>query len=409
MGSSNGSAQRIAAAENRPYRTQTDGKTERFLQWPRRKCVLKRAYRPARTLELPGLVYRSNRRRSFRATVLHPALSRLEDCVGQRSWLRHFVLLVLAAVCGSVACGQAVDPPRSSEPDGPDDLGVMSFNIRYGTADDGENAWPLRRELVTRTIRHFGPDLLGVQEALRFQLDELGATLPEYREIGVGRDDGGEAGEYAAILFRAERFEPSASGTFWLSDRPETPGSVTWGNRIPRICTWATLRDLRSGVEILVVNAHLDHESASSRERAVTLIAARAANLRGQRAVILMGDFNTGPWSSPMAWLRGEAAAPWTPADLDSTSPNEVADGRATHSASPHSPGFRDAFAVAHPDSVDPGTYHGFTGEATGGRIDAILVSDEWEVREAGILRAAQTGRFPSDHFPVTAVLRPHR
>ncbi|MFO7588722.1 MAG: endonuclease/exonuclease/phosphatase family protein [Gemmatimonadota bacterium] len=285
----------------------------------------------------------------------------------------------------------------------------MSFNIRYGTADDGENAWPHRREFVTSTIRRFGPDLLGVQEALRFQLDELGAALSEYRELGVGRDDGREAGEYAAILFRAERFEPLYSGTFWLSDRPETPGSATWGNRIPRICTWATLRDLRSGVEILVMNAHLDHESAPSRERAVALIAARAANLRGQRAVILMGDFNTRPASPPMAWLRGDALAPWKPAGSDSTPATGAAAGLAAPVASDPSPGFRDAFAVAHPDSVDPGTYHGFTGEATGGRIDAILVSDAWVVREAGILRAAQAGRFPSDHFPVTAVLRPRR
>lgn len=256
---------------------------------------------------------------------------------------------------------------------------VMSFNIRYGTADDGEDAWSRRSGLVVETIRAFDPDVLGLQEALRFQLDELEAALPGYVEVGVGRDDGARAGEYAAILFRAERFEPHASGTFWLSDAPEEPGSATWGNRIPRICTWVALRDRRTGSLTLVLNTHFDHESARSRERAAAQIAARADALRGAAEIVLTGDFNTPPASAPMARLRAAAG----------TAP----------------PGLRDAFAVAHPDSTDPGTFHGFGGAASGGRIDAILVSGGWEVRAAGVDRTSRAGRYPSDHFPVTAVL----
>jgi endonuclease/exonuclease/phosphatase family metal-dependent hydrolase len=266
----------------------------------------------------------------------------------------------------------------------PGEVRVMSFNIRYGTADDGQNGWTRRMLAVAEVIRGFDPDLLGLQEALRFQLDEIRLALPGYGELGVGRDDGREAGEYAAILFRAERFEPVESGTFWLSDDPSIPGSASWGNRIPRICTWGILRDRSSGVELLVLNAHLDHESASSRERAVALIAARARELRRDLEVVLLGDFNAPPASFPMSWLRGDTGA----AD---------------------SPRLRDAFASAYPDSTDPGTYHGFTGLAAGGRIDAILVSDGWEITAAGVLRTERAGRFPSDHFPVTAVLRPHR
>jgi endonuclease/exonuclease/phosphatase family metal-dependent hydrolase len=256
---------------------------------------------------------------------------------------------------------------------------VMSFNIRYGTAEDGEDAWPRRRDLVVETIRAFDPDVLGLQEALRFQLDELAAALPGYAEVGVGRDDGVRAGEYAAILFRSERFEPLASGTFWLSDEPEKPASATWGNRIPRICTWVSLRDRATGTATLVLNTHFDHESAGSRERAAALIAERIDAFRDGSEIVLTGDFNTPPDSGPMARLRSAAG----------TSP----------------PGLRDAFSTAHPDSADPGTFHGFRGTPSGGRIDAILVSGGWEVRAAGVIRASRDGRYPSDHFPVSAIL----
>jgi endonuclease/exonuclease/phosphatase family metal-dependent hydrolase len=279
---------------------------------------------------------------------------------------------------GDAAPGPAGGLRASSGP-----VRVMSFNIRYGTADDGENAWSRRRDLVVETIRSFDPDVLGLQEALRDQLDELATALPGYAEIGVGRDDGARKGEYAAILFRSERFAPIDSGTFWLSDEPGSPGSATWGNRIPRVCTWVTLRDRRSGAETLVLNTHLDHESAVSRERAAAMIASRADAVRAGREIVVTGDFNAPPDSRPLATLRATAG----------TTP----------------PGLRDAFAVAHPDSADPGTFHGFEGIATGGRIDAILVSGGWQVREAGVIRASREGRYPSDHFPVTAILERRR
>src|SRR5687767_10019712 len=44
-------------------------------------------------------------------------------------------------------------------------LRVMSFNIRYGTAKDGEDRWEKRKALLLKTIRAFDPDVLGVQEA----------------------------------------------------------------------------------------------------------------------------------------------------------------------------------------------------------------------------------------------------
>ena len=139
----------------------------------------------------------------------------------------------------------------------------MSFNIRYGTARDGDNAWGLRRDAVVEVIEAFGPALLGVQEALRFQLGELAAALPGYREIGVGRTDGIEAGEYAAIMVDGARLDVLEHGTFWFSDTPEVPGSTSWGNDIPRICTWAHLRDRTSGPCLLCLQRALGSSIAA--------------------------------------------------------------------------------------------------------------------------------------------------
>lgn len=260
----------------------------------------------------------------------------------------------------------------------------MAFNIRYGTANDGANSWPFRRDLVFDVIQAYRPDLLGVQEALRGQLDEIGVAVPGYSEIGVGRDDGRTAGEYSAILFREGRFEPLESGTFWFSDTPEAPGSMSWGNRITRIATWARLRDVATGGEIVVYNLHLDHESQPSRERSAELLATRLTAHAGAR-VIVMGDFNSGEANPAYRFLIGAGAL----------TPRTTA-----------SPRLRDTYRALHPTDTIVGTFNGFTGEETGEKIDHILVNDGWTILDAGIVRTSAAGRYPSDHFPVTAVLR---
>ena len=119
----------------------------------------------------------------------------------------------------------------------------MSFNIRYGTANDVRYRWPRRREFLIDVMREQNADVVGLQEALDFQIDEIVAALPFYGVIGVGRDDGARKGEYSAILFRRDRFQVSDAGTFWFSDTPDVVASKSWGNNITRICTWARLVD----------------------------------------------------------------------------------------------------------------------------------------------------------------------
>lgn len=285
---------------------------------------------------------------------------------------------VLSAVlCAAAACGGGgrtiADAPTQAQP-----LRVMTFNIRYGTASDGANSWPLRRHLTFRVISDFAPVVLGVQEALRFQLDELGRELNHYGEIGVGRDDGVAAGEYSAILYDRRRLEVLEQGTFWLSDTPDLPGSMTWGNRYARIVTWARFRDSEAGATFHVYNTHWDHESQPARERSAGLLLERmAARTAAADPVLVMGDFNAGEDNAAFRALLTASA------------------------------GVRlyDTFRVLHPNARETGTYHAFLGDRTRSKIDAILASPEWQTLAAEIVLDSENGVYPSDHFPVTATV----
>jgi len=288
---------------------------------------------------------------------------------------RHLGLLALLAVAAFAACAGGGRVGQFAP------VTVMSFNLRFGTADDGENSWEYRRDLVIDVIREQDPDVLATQEALRFQLDQLAAALPEYAEIGVGRDDGDTAGEYAAILFRSARFAVAEQGTFWFSDSPEQPGSMGWGARLPRICTWARLVERDSGRAFYVFNVHWDHQSQESRERSARLLVKRIQLRANSDPFLVTGDFNAGEENPAMLYLTGQVD-PGPALDL------------------------RDSFRVAMPSGAEVGTYHGFEGVTDGAKIDAILISNEWEVEGAGIIHASRNGRYPSDHFPVIAKLR---
>src|SRR5688572_7016993 len=288
-----------------------------------------------------------------------------------------------AAVVGVLVMSAGCAPPPAARPPvtSAAALRVMTFNIRYGTAPDGDNAWPNRRDFVVRVIRDFDPHVLGTQEALAFQLAFIEEQLPHYVPIGVGREDGREAGEYSAILYDRRRLEPLAQGTFWLSDTPEVAGSTSWGNRITRIATWARFADRVAGANFYVFNTHFDHESQPARERSALLLLERiAARPPPHEPVVVMGDFNAGEDNPAFRTL-------------------------VTRGAAAHSIGFTDTFRGLHPAATDVGTFHAFRGTRTGAKIDAILTSAEWRVQDAAIVHTSENVRFPSDHFPVTATL----
>jgi len=269
-------------------------------------------------------------------------------------------------------------------PQAADDVRVMSYNLRMGTAPDGVNHWDRRRRFLVETITSFDPDLLGTQETLGFQRDFLAEGLPAYDHLGVGRDDGHEGGEMMALYFRRDRFERVDGGHFWLSETPTVPGSKGWDAAFPRMVTWVKLRDRRrpESRPIVFMNTHLDHEGATARVESLRLIRSRLAALAGESDLILAGDFNTGEGSPPYVALFG--------AEGDVPSP------------------VVDSYRIARPQrTAAEGTFTGFSADQVAGeRIDWIAVSPDWQVLVATIDRSARDGRTPSDHFAVTATLR---
>lgn len=262
---------------------------------------------------------------------------------------------------------------------------VMSFNIRYGTANDGENRWDLRKDFVVDTIQAFDPDLLGTQETLLFQREHLTEKLPGYEAWGVGRDDGKQAGEQTALFYKKDRFERTDGGHFWLSETPETPGSKSWDSSLPRVASWVKLTDRRAPDRkpILFVNTHFDHRGAEARRESAKLIRRKLEELGAGCRVVLTGDFNAGESSPPYEALFGEF------------------DGKASPVV--------DLYRAVHPEKQgDEGTFSGFVASPKeGARIDWIGASSAFEAKSVVIDRTERDGRTPSDHFPVTAVLVP--
>ncbi|MBM3808498.1 MAG: endonuclease/exonuclease/phosphatase family protein [Acidimicrobiia bacterium] len=278
--------------------------------------------------------------------------------------MRRRVLLVAGALVLAVPGASATAP----EP-----LNVMTFNIRYGTANDGPDRWELRRGQLFDLLEAQAPDVIGLQEALHFQIDEILAAVPGYAMVGVGRSDGGQSGEYAAILYRSARLTVRQTHTFWFSDTPDVVKSNTWGAALERICTWALFDDAQ-GTSFYVFNLHLDHVSQSAREKSVTLLLDRIAKRAPSLPVVVTGDFNTGELNPAAQAMRKV---------------------------------FRDSYRVVHPTASEAGTANSFKfGQTSGEKIDYIFVEPGTEVMGADILRSAVAGRYPSDHFPVTARIR---
>lgn len=283
------------------------------------------------------------------------------------------VVLVASFVSSSLAGDR--NPPMK----------VMSFNIRFGTANDGNNSWNQRDYLVLDTIRTFHPDLLGGQEVLKFQADFIKDNLDGYGFHGVGRDDGGEKGEYSPLYYRKSRFQLVDSGHFWLSESPDEPGSVSWDSSLTRMCSWIVLDDLldQSDDVIAVANTHFDHRGVKARFESAKLIRAMRDNLGEDLPVIVMGDFNTTEDTDAYKVLTASDPAAYTFGNLI------------------------DSYRSIHPARNDmEASFSQFNNHRAGSRIDFIFHSHHWITLNAAIDYTSEQGRNPSDHYPVTAVLR---
>ena len=309
-------------------------------------------------------------------------------------WRRVPRLVAALAAAASLACASAAAPRTSGAPAAAAtsdsaaaaaaaELDVMSYNLRLDVASDGPNAWPYRRDWVAALVRFHEADVVGVQEALAPMLADLDRRLPGFARVGVGRADGREGGEFSAILYRTDRLALLDQGTFWLSPTPEVPGSKGWDAAIERVATWARFRDKLTGCSHLHLNTHFDHMGEQARQESARLIRHRLATLADGLPVVVTGDLNADPGSTPYRILTSDT----------------VGGGVAP---------LRDAFDTSQTGHYGPtSTWTEFRAIEPGRRIDYVLVSADIPVLLHGILPDSWDGRFPSDHLPVLAAVAP--
>lgn len=252
-------------------------------------------------------------------------------------------------------------------------LRVMSFNVRYPSKSDGSNVWEARRDILVATIRDTQPDLFGTQELFHIQGEYIVEKLPDYAWFGIGRR-GDQTDEHMGVFYRKDRFELKDSGNFWLSETPEVVGSSSWDMSLPRLVTWGEFNDKKAGRSFRFYNTHFPHrrEDEAARTQCARIIAQRLSALPKEMTVILTGDFNTDAGSEAHLTLTANLTD--------------------VHSAVPTPSG-------------PAGTFHGFRGTPRQGRIDWILFRGVLQPRSYETVTFNENGRYPSDHFPVFAVL----
>ena len=267
------------------------------------------------------------------------------------------LLPFLAAACGQ---GGQQAATQTDEP-----VNVMTFNVRYDNPDDSLNNWNYRKDRVANAIRFYDADIVGTQEVLHNQMEDLRQRLPGYESIGVGREDGKEAGEYSALWYRADRFTAKESGWFWLSETPEVAGSKGWDGACDKL----------TGKELFVMNTHLDHVGVAARREGVKLVLDKIQELGGNLPVILTGDFNAEPESDVIKQVT------------DTADPEHLTDARTV------------ADLVYGPNW----TFHDFGSipYEHRERIDYIFVKNGLEVLKYGILAETEGDAYLSDHAPV--------
>lgn len=256
-------------------------------------------------------------------------------------------------------------------------LTILSFNIRYDNPQDGEHSWPHRQNLAAGTVLFHKADLIGMQEALRHQIEDLIPLLPGYDWIGVGREDGKAAGEFSPLFYKCSRLEPLAQSTFWLSETPDVAGSRSWDAALPRIVTWAKFRDAESGLEFFAFNTHFDHRGETARVESAALILKKVKAIAAGAPVIVTGDFNCTPDSEPYRILTTGAGGI---SGLKDT--RNLVDG--PYGGSQTFNGFRE--------DINPEQ-----------RIDYVFTGMGIQVLRFGVIADRWGGRFASDHYPVLA------
>lgn len=247
---------------------------------------------------------------------------------------------------------------------------IITYNIRYNTRSDKENAWPNRRDNVIELLKRHKTDIFSVQEALYDQIMDLKDGMKDFDYVGVGRDDGNINGEFSAIYYNSHRFTLIENGTFWLSQTPKIP-SKSWDAALNRICTWARLKEKETRKTFYIFNTHFDHKGVKARKESALLILKKISEISERKdPIILTGDFNLTPNEKPMVLIRQK---------------------------------LRDARQISKTVPQGPiGTFNDFDFTSKlENRIDYIFVNKKVEINKYNVITDSKDKHFPSDHLPV--------
>lgn len=259
------------------------------------------------------------------------------------------------------------------------DISVMSFNIRLNTASDSLNAWPYRKEKLSSQVLYHAPQVLGVQEALPDQMNDLRASLKQYKSIGGGRDNGTDKGEASAIFYDTTQLSALQSGMLWLSETPTVAGSKGWDAAFPRVITWAKLKHKKSGKQFVAFNTHFDHMGKIARRESAHMVLKTVKEIAGKLPAFFTGDFNATPDDEPIQVI------------MDKNNPLHLIDAKAV-SVKPH--------------YGPTGTFNAFKNKETSNQpIDYIFIKGNWQVKNHATISQTWEGRFASDHFAILALL----
>lgn len=258
-------------------------------------------------------------------------------------------------------------------------LNVLTYNIRLLNPGDAPNTWSARKKNVFALISAAKPDVFGLQEPVYEQLKDVEFAFPDYARVGVGRDDGKEAGEFSPLFFNEHKFKMLSSGTFWLSQTPAVAGSRGWDAACNRVVSWVQLKDYKEGKVFFVFCTHFDHMGEIARRNSAKFLLHAVDSLSGNNPVIVLGDFNSKPGSEPYTILT------------DESNPEHLLDAR-ENCKKPAGPKY---------------TFTGFkVGAQPGDRIDYIFLKNKVRVMSFRVNNKSDGNYYPSDHLPVSAVLR---
>lgn len=259
------------------------------------------------------------------------------------------------------------------------EINVMTFNVRFDNINDSVNAWPNRNPLVEKYMKEEMPDIVGIQESLHHQNEDLLSIMPGYAYVGTGRDDGETGGEFSPIFYRTDKFELLDHSQFWLSETPDVPGSIGWAAVLPRVVAWAQLMHRENGKELFVFNTHFSHVSDEARDRSMQFLSDQIEAIAGDKRVIVTGDFNIAKGSELYYDMLDRFA------DRNS---------------------LQNAELIARKSYTgEASTFNGFR-DNTGPRIiDYIFVDDSFTVEGYTIDKVREGEIFISDHWPVKVQL----